>query len=437
MSSATPSPKNEKQVLSSDQIHFLSKGEQEKYEELVQSPSLLEKEKNKWKAAFEEMEDIYNNTPCGYHSLDEDGVYLKVNQTELDWLGYTREELIRKKRFSELLTESSLLIFVRVFPRFRETGAVQNIEFDMVRKDGTILPVLLNSTALYDDQGNFKMSRTVILNNSERKTMEKELLRINRSLLETRQQLEEKARSLEELSLELHELNEQKDILFYMASDDLRDPLMKVFDLAEQLLSDKGVDRYHPIFRKIQEETTRAKRLIRNVLVQQRLATGDSDIKKSRVNLSGLLVGLGNLLEEQAQRLRVKLICEVFDKVYYKTDEDYLAQVVDNLLSYALTQSPPDKEIYLRLVKQQDGIHIEIEDEGPGYKKEELPALFEKNRYISGSPSGREALSGMELSLAKNLAEKMNWRLSVSSEAGIGTKFTLVLPYRDMYQAYS
>ena len=43
-----------------------------------------------------EVADLYDNAPCGYHSLDKDGVFLRVNQTELNWLGYQREELIGK-----------------------------------------------------------------------------------------------------------------------------------------------------------------------------------------------------------------------------------------------------------------------------------------------------------------------------------------------------
>ena len=45
----------------------------------------------------EEVWDLYNNAPCGYHSLDKDGTFVRVNDTELRWLGYTREELIGRK----------------------------------------------------------------------------------------------------------------------------------------------------------------------------------------------------------------------------------------------------------------------------------------------------------------------------------------------------
>src|ERR1019366_9570807 len=92
--------------------------------------------------------DLYNNAPCGYHSIDKDGVLVQVNDTELSWLGYTREETIGKLKFSDLLTPESVKTFQESFPKFKEQGAIRDLEFEMVRKDGTTLPVLLSATAI-------------------------------------------------------------------------------------------------------------------------------------------------------------------------------------------------------------------------------------------------------------------------------------------------
>jgi len=51
-----------------------------------------------------EVEDLYNHAPCGYHSLDSNGLFVRVNDTELRCLGYSRDELIGRKRFADLLT---------------------------------------------------------------------------------------------------------------------------------------------------------------------------------------------------------------------------------------------------------------------------------------------------------------------------------------------
>ena len=46
--------------------------------------------------AADEIHDLYNHAPCGYHSVDKDGIFVRINDTELSWLGYTREEVIGK-----------------------------------------------------------------------------------------------------------------------------------------------------------------------------------------------------------------------------------------------------------------------------------------------------------------------------------------------------
>ena len=55
----------------------------------------------------EEISDLYDHAPCGYHSLDADGTFLRINDTQLNWLGYRRDDLVGKKKFSDLMTPES------------------------------------------------------------------------------------------------------------------------------------------------------------------------------------------------------------------------------------------------------------------------------------------------------------------------------------------
>jgi len=94
----------------------------------------------------EDARDLYDNAPCGYHSLDRKGVYVEVNDTELAWLGETRESLIGRKKFRDFLTPDSLVRFEESFPRFLETGEARDLEYDLLRKDGTTMRILLSAT---------------------------------------------------------------------------------------------------------------------------------------------------------------------------------------------------------------------------------------------------------------------------------------------------
>lgn len=125
----------------------------------------------------EEIEDLYDHAPCGYHSLDEHGMIVRMNHTELEWLGYSREEVVSKMHFPDLLTPDSQQTFRESFPRFLKLGYEYDLEFELKRKDGSVLPILLGATAVRDADGRLTMSRSTLFDLTERKKLERELER--------------------------------------------------------------------------------------------------------------------------------------------------------------------------------------------------------------------------------------------------------------------
>ena len=79
----------------------------------------LEEERER---AAAEILDLYERAPCGYHSVDKDGVFVRINDTELSWLGYSRDQLIGKKKFRDLMTAHSREIFKTRFPASRNAA---------------------------------------------------------------------------------------------------------------------------------------------------------------------------------------------------------------------------------------------------------------------------------------------------------------------------
>ena len=121
-----------------------------------------------------EVEDLYQHAPCGYHSVDSRGVIRRINDTELAWLGYGREEVAGCMEMSALLSPPSQEVFHRIFPRFMREGHVHNIELELCRKDGSLLPVLVSATAQRDEAGNFLMSRSTLFDRTEQARMQEE-----------------------------------------------------------------------------------------------------------------------------------------------------------------------------------------------------------------------------------------------------------------------
>ena len=171
-----------------------------------------------------EIEDLYNNAPCGYHSLDKDGNICLMNDTELSWLGYTRDEVIGKMKWPDFLTPESLLIFQETFPKLIQQGFARDIEIEMIRKNGTVLVGLVNAAAIYDPGGNFMMSRSTVTDITGRKRMERQMRSLHTHLQTVRE--EEKA----SIAREIH--------------DDLGGTLtalkMESYRLAEELSADEN-----------------------------------------------------------------------------------------------------------------------------------------------------------------------------------------------------
>jgi PAS domain S-box-containing protein len=115
-----------------------------------------------------EFEELYDNAPCGYHSLDAVGRFVRINRTELQMLGYTEAELIGQKRIVDLFAPASQPIFSKYFPVIRSQGRIDDLEFELVRKDGQTVPVSATVVGVYDVDGNYIGSRSTVIDISDR-----------------------------------------------------------------------------------------------------------------------------------------------------------------------------------------------------------------------------------------------------------------------------
>ena len=107
------------------------------------------------------VEALYNEAPCGYHSLDAEGRVLRINDTELRWLGRTREEVLGEP-FTRFLTPASIARFQEYFPQLAAAGQINELDMEIQRHDGSAFHVLVSATVVRDDQGRFISTRTVL-----------------------------------------------------------------------------------------------------------------------------------------------------------------------------------------------------------------------------------------------------------------------------------
>jgi diguanylate cyclase (GGDEF)-like protein/PAS domain S-box-containing protein len=129
-------------------------------------------------ASKAEIEDLYENSPCGYHSLDKDGTYERINATELDWLGYRREDILGIKKATDFFSPVSRKIFKDNFAHFMREGHIENLEFELLGKNGITRHVIVSATAIKDGEGRFLKSRSVMYDITELKNARETLERL-------------------------------------------------------------------------------------------------------------------------------------------------------------------------------------------------------------------------------------------------------------------
>jgi len=120
------------------------------------------------------IHDLYDNAPCGYYSIDAQGRFVNLNKTSLEWLGYTKEELIGRQ-VTDILRRCDAVEFEEMFSDFKAKGNLTDRECVYLRKDKSPIIVLENASVVYNDKGEPQYTRSTIFDITERRKLEAEL----------------------------------------------------------------------------------------------------------------------------------------------------------------------------------------------------------------------------------------------------------------------
>ena len=153
-----------------------------------------------------DLQDLYENAPCGYHSIGPDGTILRMNRTELTWLGYARQELVGKRKLTELVSSRFRSEYKNAIQALIGGRDISEIEIELVRKDGSMFDAFLRIAAVRDSQGMFLYTRATVIDITARKRAEAET-RIHAEQLQAISQrvVEIQETERRNLSAELHD----------------------------------------------------------------------------------------------------------------------------------------------------------------------------------------------------------------------------------------
>jgi sigma-B regulation protein RsbU (phosphoserine phosphatase) len=148
----------------------------------------------------DDADALYEEAPCGYLSTAPDGTFLRVNRTFLAMTGYDRHDLVGGRRFSDLLTGGGRIYHETHYaPMLQMQGSARAIALDLVRVDGSRLPVLVNSVLERDASGEAVVVRTAVFDASERRSYERALLAAKKQAEEAEAEAVALARTLQQV----------------------------------------------------------------------------------------------------------------------------------------------------------------------------------------------------------------------------------------------
>jgi len=248
-----------------------------------------------------------------------------------------------------------------------------------------------------------------------------------------RYELDRNRAALEESNRKLVELDQIKGRFFANISHELRTPLTLLLAPLETLI--------HRFNRAFDEDTCnlletmhangmRLLKLINDLLALVRLESGRMDVKREPLAVAEFAKGLASAARQVADDKRIQL--ETFVDPALGTvlaDRDKLEKVVLNLLFNALKFTPAGGRVELRAEKQDGEFVLIVSDTGMGIAEKNLPFIFDRFWQADGSSKRKYQGVGIGLALVKELVGIQNGKVSVDSQEGKGTTFTVRLPY--------
>jgi sigma-B regulation protein RsbU (phosphoserine phosphatase) len=365
----------------------------------------------------EDLEDLYENAPCGYLSLQPDGWIVKVNRTLALWLDMPAEELLGK-RLRDLLNMAGRIFYETHFaPLLRMQGFFNEVALDLITANGAKLPVLANALERRDEEGDLVFTRVTLFPAVERR-------RYELGLVKARVASDAAGAAMKsELDVERHnaELREQ---FIAILGHDLRNPLASMSAavrlLRKEPLTPRGVD----VLDLMQGSVSRMSGLIDNVLDFARVRLGSGLVLARQVQ------PLEPVVRQVLDELRAAHPERALETVF-STDDDIdfdagrIAQLVSNLVANAMTHGKPGEPVRLSASVSDGQLELWIANSGVPIPVDAQLNLFEP--FFRGDRNGNQEGLGLGLHISSEIARAHGGVLSVASDDK-ETRFTFTMP---------
>lgn len=213
------------------------------------------------------------------------------------------------------------------------------------------------------------------------------------------------------------------------ASHELRTPLTAMKGRLQVTLSQlRTVDTYEETLKAIGQEVDRLIRLSNDLLLLSRLEQNHIGGPMEQLDLGTLLAESAAQIQPLADLRQVHLTTDLAPGLQIRGFPDHLIRLFLNLLDNAVKHTPAAGEVGLQAVASEASVQVMLRDTGIGIPPEHLPHLFERFYRVEKSRSRALGGTGLGLAIAQEIVLRHHGQISVASQPGAGTTFTITFP---------
>jgi signal transduction histidine kinase len=268
---------------------------------------------------------------------------------------------------------------------------------------------------------------------AELRERQDDLLALTRELEDTNRGIVALYAEIEDKAERLRLADEMKSRFLSNTSHELRTPLSSIRALAKLLLDrmdgDLTLEQERQV-RFIDAAATDLSELVNDLLDLAKIEAGKVEVQLAPVEVDNLFRTLKGMLRPLVDEARVELVFEPTDIAEpFESDEGKISQVLRNFISNALKFTEEGQvAVSAHIDAGSDDIVFAVKDTGIGISPDNLQLIFEEFSQIEHPLQRRSKGTGLGLPLCRKLAELLGGRVEVSSEPGVGSTFSLVLP---------
>ena len=335
---------------------------------------------------------LFESNLVGVFVSDFAGTFLDANDAFLDLLGYTREELQAGIMERDTITPPEFHFLSKdALHALQEKGSSGPYEKEYLHKSGKRIPVLIALTRI--DQ----VSDTCIgfvLDISERK-----------------------------------ELDKRKDEFISMASHELKTPVTSLkgfLSLLQRRLTIQGDEKALHYLIRMDAQINKLVKLINDLLDLSKMQTGQLIYREEPFALDALVQEIVENVQETTSAHHLQL--EGNTQAIVFGDRDRVGQVLINLLNNAIKYSHQADKVLICVAKEQDRVHISIQDFGIGIAEEYQQKIFERFYQVADAEEQTYPGLGIGLYISYEIVKRHNGEMWVESKKGQGATFHVTLP---------